>query len=76
MEQHKRRATLTQAEEEQIRLGIGIDLPRIMEQVVSDVESQAIRIALGQANGSVAHAAQLLRMRRSTFYYKLTKYRL
>ena len=48
----------------------GIDL----KQYLIDQESHLIRAALEQANGVVAHAASLLKMRRTTLVEKMRKY--
>jgi len=50
----------------------GLDLKRHL----SGIELAMIRKALGEANGAVAGAARLLRMRRTTLVEKLRKYRL
>ena len=48
----------------------GLDL----KEHLSQLEVNLIRQALDQANGVVAHAAQILRMRRTTLVEKLRKY--
>jgi sigma-54 specific flagellar transcriptional regulator A len=48
----------------------GLDL----KEHLSQLEVSLIRQALDQANGVVAHAAQILRMRRTTLVEKLRKY--
>jgi sigma-54 specific flagellar transcriptional regulator A len=48
----------------------GLDL----KEHLSQLEISLIRQALDQANGVVAHAAQILRMRRTTLVEKLRKY--
>jgi DNA-binding NtrC family response regulator len=55
--------------EEQIMLGIGIDLGDTMRQI----ETNLIRMALGQKNGNIAQAARLLRMTRTALHYKINK---
>jgi sigma-54 specific flagellar transcriptional regulator A len=48
----------------------GLDL----KQYLSDLESNLIQQALDECNGVVAHAAKLLKMRRTTLVEKLRKY--
>ena len=48
----------------------GLDL----RQYISDLESSLIQSALEDANGVVAHAASLLKMRRTTLVEKMRKY--
>jgi sigma-54 specific flagellar transcriptional regulator A len=48
----------------------GLDL----RQYITDLESSLIQEALEEANGVVAHAASLLRMRRTTLVEKMRKY--
>jgi len=50
----------------------GLDL----KSHLSTIEIDLIRQALGEANGTVAEAARLLRMRRTTLVEKMRKYRL
>ncbi len=57
----------------------GIDLPRggiDLKDHLSAIEVGLIRKALEEADGTVAEAARLLRMRRTTLVEKLRKYRL
>ena len=48
----------------------GLDL----RQYITDLESSLIQTALEEANGVVAHAASLLKMRRTTLVEKMRKY--
>jgi len=48
----------------------GLDL----RQYIMDLESSLIQSALEEANGIVAHAASLLKMRRTTLVEKMRKY--
>jgi sigma-54 dependent transcriptional regulator, flagellar regulatory protein len=58
----------------------GFAVPRLpsdgldLKEHLSHLEVNLIRQALDQANGVVAHAAQILRMRRTTLVEKLRKY--
>ena len=57
----------------------GIELPRggiDLKDHLSAIEIGLIRKALEEADGTVAEAARLLRMRRTTLVEKLRKYRL
>ena len=57
----------------------GIELPRggiDLKDHLSAIEVGLIRKALEEADGTVAEAARLLRMRRTTLVEKLRKYRL
>ncbi len=57
----------------------GIELPRggiDLKDHLSAIEVGLIRKALQEADGTVAEAARLLRMRRTTLVEKLRKYRL
>jgi DNA-binding NtrC family response regulator len=58
---------------------VGIQLPRgglDLKDHLSTIEVGLIRRALKEADGTVAEAARLLRMRRTTLVEKLRKYRL
>jgi len=58
---------------------VGIQLPRgglDLKDHLSAIEVGLIRRALKEADGTVAEAARLLRMRRTTLVEKLRKYRL
>jgi sigma-54 specific flagellar transcriptional regulator A len=58
---------------------VGIQLPRgglDLKDHLSAIEVGLIRKALKEADGTVAEAARLLRMRRTTLVEKLRKYRL
>jgi DNA-binding NtrC family response regulator len=68
----KKNVFITTEAEEQIMLGIGIDLAVTVQQI----ETNLIRIALGQTNGNIAQAARLLKMNRTALHYKLTKRRI
>ena len=48
----------------------GLDL----RQYIADMETSLIQTALEDANGVVAHAASLLKMRRTTLVEKMRKY--
>jgi sigma-54 specific flagellar transcriptional regulator A len=50
----------------------GLDL----REYLSNIEKQLIRSALDQADGTVAHAAKLLKLQRTTLVEKLRKYEL
>ena len=50
----------------------GLDL----REHLGNIEKQLIRIALDQTDGTVAHAARLLKLRRTTLVEKLRKYEL
>jgi sigma-54 specific flagellar transcriptional regulator A len=50
----------------------GIDLKRYL----NDLEYSLIQSALDEANGVVAHAASLLKMRRTTLVEKMRKYQI
>lgn len=67
IEEEKKNVFITTEAEEQIILGIGIDLTVTMNQI----EMNLIRIALGQTNGNIAAAARLLRVNRTALHYKL-----
>jgi sigma-54 specific flagellar transcriptional regulator A len=57
----------------------GFELPRggmDLKDHLSAIEIGLIRKALEEADGTVAEAARLLRMRRTTLVEKLRKYRL
>jgi sigma-54 specific flagellar transcriptional regulator A len=57
----------------------GFELPRggiDLKDHLSAIEIGLIRQALEEADGTVAEAARLLRMRRTTLVEKLRKYRL
>jgi sigma-54 specific flagellar transcriptional regulator A len=57
----------------------GCELPRggiDLKDHLSAIEVGLIRKALAEADGTVAEAARLLRMRRTTLVEKLRKYRL
>jgi len=45
-----------------------------LRQYITDLESSLIQTALEEANGVVAHAASLLKMRRTTLVEKMRKY--
>ncbi len=58
---------------------VGLELPRggiDLKDHLSAIEIGLIRKALEEADGTVAEAARLLRMRRTTLVEKLRKYRL
>jgi DNA-binding NtrC family response regulator len=56
--------------EENIALGIGVDLKRTLR----GAEASMIRTALGQAKGDVLRAAKLLHIPRTTLYEKMRRY--
>ncbi len=58
--------------EQALKSGGGIDL----KDHLSAIEIGLIRKALAEADGTVAEAARLLRIRRTTLVEKLRKYRL
>ncbi len=58
---------------------VGIELPRggiDLKDHLSVIEAGLIRRALEEADGTIAQAARLLRMRRTTLVEKLRKHRL
>jgi sigma-54 specific flagellar transcriptional regulator A len=50
----------------------GLDL----REYLGNIEKQLIRSALDQTDGTVAHAAKLLKLQRTTLVEKLRKYEL
>ena len=58
---------------------MGLELPRVgmdLKDHLSAIEIGLIRKAMQEADGTVAGAARLLRIRRTTLVEKLRKYRL
>lgn len=60
----------TDEAEQDIALGIGIDLKAALKQV----ELHLVRIALGQAKGNVSLAARLLKLNRTTLHEKMRRH--